>query len=95
MLKPYFALFPREQVLCLKIDALIHNPNDLAARLHHFVGVTPRGDDANGLDVVNPSEKRGEPMLHVMLAHLRERYAPSLRDLAALAGPEFADWPEL
>jgi hypothetical protein len=92
MLRPYFALFPGEQLLCLKFDAIIDNPADLAARLHRFIGVTARPDDAIGLDVVNPSEKRGVEMPSEDLARLRMRYAESVRDLAALAGPEFADW---
>lgn len=94
MLRPYFGRFPREQVLCLKFDAIIDNPGDLAARLHRFVGVTPRSDDANGLDVVNPSEKRGEQMPLDTLARLRQRYAESVRELASLLGPEFAEWQE-
>ncbi len=95
MLRPYFALFPREQVLCLKFDAIIRNPGDLAARLHRFIGVTPRGEDAIGLDVVNPSEKRGEAMPVEALGRLRQRYAAPLRELATLAGLEFAEWEEL
>jgi hypothetical protein len=95
MLRPYFAVFPREQVLCLRFDAIIRNPGDLATRLHGFIGVTPRGEDAIGLDVVNPSEKRGEEMPVEALDRLRKRYAAPLRDLATLAGPEFAEWEEL
>src|SRR5207253_1048381 len=56
MLRPYFDLFPREQVLCLRFDDIILKPNDLTSRLHAFIGVTPRPDDTLGLDVVNPSE---------------------------------------
>src|SRR5258706_576514 len=90
MLRPYFALFPREQVLCLKFDAIIQNPGDLAARLHRFIGVTPRAEDATGLDVVNPSEKRGQEMPVEALDRLRQRYAAPLRELATLAGPGVA-----
>lgn len=94
MLRPYFARFPREQILCLKFDGIIRGPGDLAARLHRFVGVTPRPDDAAGLDVVNPSEKRDESMPHEALADLRKRYAAAQRELVELVGPEFADWNE-
>src|SRR5258706_16429551 len=85
MLRPYFALFPREQVLCLKFDAIIQNPGDLAARLHRFIGVTPRGEDATGLEVVNPSEKRGEETPVDALDPLPQRYSPPVRELAPLA----------
>ena len=92
MLRRYFALFPREQVLCLKFDAIIRNPGDLATRLHRFIGVAPRSEDASGLDVVNPSEKRGDQMPHDAIDRLRKRYAGPVRELAELAGPEFAEW---
>jgi hypothetical protein len=94
MLRRYFDRFPREQILCVKFDAIIDRPGALAETVHHFVGVTPRGSDAEGLDVVNPSEKRGESMPHDTLARLRQRYAAPQRELTALLGPEFADWTE-
>jgi hypothetical protein len=95
MLRPYFALFPREQVLCLKFDAIIRNPGDLATRLHGFIGVAPRSGDATGLDVVNPSEKRGDEMPHDAITRLRKRYAGPVRELVQLAGPEFGEWEVL
>jgi len=94
MLRPYFARFPREQILCLKFNDIIRRPGELAARLHEFVGVAPRPDDAAGLDVVNPSEKRDQQMPHETLARLRARYAPAQRALVELVGAEFADWDE-
>ena len=94
MLRPYFALFPRDQILCVKFDTIIGNPCGLADRLHRFIGVTPRGGDAIGLDVVNPSEKRGQEMPRDALVPLRQRYAAPLRELVELAGPEFAEWQE-
>ena len=94
MLRPYFARFPREQILCVKFDDIIRTPGDLAARVHRFVGVTPRAGDAAGLDVVNPSEKRGEQMPHETLARLRDRYSEAQRELVELVGPEFARWEE-
>jgi hypothetical protein len=92
LLRPYFALFAREQILCLKFDDIIRRPAELAARLHRFVGVAPRPDDAAGLDIVNPSEKGGEVMPHDVMKRLRLQYADSIRDLIGLAGNEFADW---
>ena len=95
LLRPYLNLFPRDQVLCLKFDDVVRFPERLAQRLHTFIGVTPRPDDAVGLDVVNPSEKRGEAMPEDVIQRLRARYADSIRDLAALVGDEFAEWEEL
>ena len=94
MLRPYFARFPREQILCLKFDAIIHTPCGVAETVHRFLGVAPRRSDAEGLDVVNPSEKRGERMPHDTIARLRERYAEPQRELTELLGPEFAGWKE-
>ena len=94
MLRPYYERFPREQILCVKFDDIIRKPGDLAARLHRFVSVAPRAQDAAGLDVVNPSEQRGEVMPREIIARLRERYAGAQRELVALAGADFADWEE-
>jgi len=94
LLQPYLRLFPRDQVLCLKFDDVVRRPGELAKRLHHFIGVAPRADDATGLDVVNPSEKRGEVMPQDVIDRLRHRYADSIRELAALVGSEFAEWEE-
>ena len=95
LLRPYLELFPRDQVLCLKFDDVVRCPEQLAERLHGFIGVPPRPHDAVGLDVVNPSEKRGEAMPEDVIQRLRARYADSIRELAALAGEEFAEWEEL
>lgn len=95
LLQPYLRLFPREQLLFLKFDDIVRRPGDLADRLHRFIGVTPRPHDADGLDVVNPSEKREQAMPQDVIDRLRVRYADSNRELAALAGPEFADWDDL
>jgi hypothetical protein len=92
MLRPYFDLFPRDQVLCLKFDAIIHTPGALASRLHRFIGVSPRPDDAKGLDVVNPSENHGDAMPEAVRNLLRRRFAEPSRQLAELLGPEFETW---
>jgi len=94
MLRHYFDRFARDQILCVKFDAIISAPGELAATVHRFVGVAPRACDAAGLDVVNPSEKRGESMPRATLATLRRRYAAAQEELVQLLGPEFADWTE-
>ena len=95
MLRPYLERFSREQVLCLKFDDIIRRPADLTSRLHRFIGVQPRPDDAVGLDVVNPSENQGDQMSDDVREQLRQRYAGPNRELAELAGPEFDTWEEL
>jgi len=95
MLRPYFDLFPRQQVLCLKFDSIIREPGALAGRLHRFLGVAPRPEDAEALNVVNPSEDTGEPMPARVRERLRERYAAANRALVDLLGPEFEAWDDL
>lgn len=95
MLRPYLDLFPAPQVLCLKFDDIIRRPDGLASRLHRFLGVATRPEDADELNVVNPSETSGDEGSGPVLGRLRHRYAEPNRELAALLGPEFAKWEEL
>ena len=92
MLSAYTERFPRERVLCLKFDDIVFDPAGLAARLHRFVDVEPRPDDAKGLDVVNPSEIGGDAMPDDVRRRLRARYRNSIEALVSLAGPEFNSW---
>jgi Sulfotransferase domain len=95
MLRPYFDRFPREQIVCVKFDDIIRKPGDLASRLHRFVEVPERQQDAEGLDVVNPSEHKGETIPVRAREWLRERYvAPNLA-LARLLGSDFETWEDL
>jgi hypothetical protein len=91
MLRPYFDLFPREQILCLKFDDIVLRAGELASRLHTFLGVEPRPDDTLGLDVINPSEA-GDAMSDEIRNALRCRYAAASRELVTLLGKEFEDW---
>ena len=91
MLRPYFDRFPRDQILCLKFEDVIGAPGNLASRLHAFLGVSPRPDDALALDVINPSEP-GDEMSDDTRRQLRRRYAGPNRELVDLLGPAFADW---
>jgi hypothetical protein len=91
MLRPYFDRFAREQILCLKLEDIIAAPEDLASRLHVFLDVAPRPDDARGLDVINPSEP-ADAMSDETRRRLRQRYAAPNQELVELLGPAFADW---
>jgi hypothetical protein len=95
MLRPYVDRFPADRMLCLKFERIVRDPRGLAACLHGFLGVPPRPTDAEGLDVINPSENNGEPMPAHVAARLRERYAGPNRDLAEMLGPEFGHWEDL
>ena len=48
LLAPYFDRFPREQILILRFEDIGPRSESLAQRLHRFLGVSPRPDDAHG-----------------------------------------------
>lgn len=93
LLRPYLDRFPREQVLALKFEDIASRPAVVAERLHRFLGVSPRPDDAVGLGVVNPSEKSGVALDEGIRRELAARYAEPNRRLAQLLGPDFEMWP--
>ena len=93
LLEPWFALFPREQILCLRCEDVARQPRRLAERLHRFLGLETQGDDADGLGVINAAEREGaEAPASATFQALRARYAEPNRRLARLLGPEFQIW---
>ncbi len=92
LLQEYLDRFPREQILVLKFEDIEAAPSALAERLHRFLGVEPRPSDAEGLGVINPSEKRGEVMADAVREALQARYREPNRRLAELLGPDFTLW---
>lgn len=93
LLRPYFDRFPRDQVLLLKFEDIATRPAAVAERLHHFLGVSPRPEDAIGIGVVNPSEKSGQVLDDGLCRELAARYAEPNRRLGQLLGPDFEMWP--
>jgi hypothetical protein len=91
MLRVYFELFPRPQILCLRFEDIVGQPAALASRLHRFLEVEPRPQDAESLGVINPSDRSAALPDDIRRA-LRARYAEPNRRLAALLGPEFEVW---
>ena len=92
LLEEYLKRFPREQILILRFEDILDRPQDLARRLHAFLGVEFRPQDTEGLGVINPSEKRGETMDDDIRRDLQSRYAGPNRRLQALLGPDFEMW---
>lgn len=91
LLMPYFDRFPREQILCLRYEDIASDPRRVAGRVHEFLGVEPRGGDAEALGVINPSDAVGAVDDDVVI-DLRERYREPNRELAELLGPDFEVW---
>ena len=94
LLAPYFDRFPRDRILILRYEDIVASGERLAERLHRFLGLTPRPQDARGLGVINPSEKTGVSLQGELRRELRARYHEPNRRLAALLGPEFEVWPD-
>jgi hypothetical protein len=94
LLAPYFERFPREQILILRFEDIAARAESIARRMHAFLGVSPRPDDARGDLVINPSEKNGATFDEDVRRELRARYAEPNRRLAAMLGPDFEPWPE-
>ena len=92
LLAPYLARFPRSQLLILRFEDIRDRPCALAERLHRFLGVAPRPGDAEGVGIVNPSDKSLAPFDDAMRRSLRSRYEEPNRRLAALVGAEFELW---
>ena len=93
LLAPYFALFPAERILCLRFEDLRDAPESVLARVHAFLGVAPRGEDARDLGRINPSRNTDvSPVGEAVLERLRARYAEPNRELAALLGSDFRVW---
>jgi len=92
LLAPYFQRFPREQMLILRFEDILDRPEELAGQVHRFLGIGSRPDDAKGIGVINPSEKRGEVMDETTRGDLLARYAEPNRRLAAMLGPDFELW---
>ncbi len=92
-LRRYFDRFPRESILVLKFEDVVARPGELAARVHRFLGVAERPEDAD-LGVVNPSEKGDgeETMPAAIRRELDRRYAEPNRELRELLGPSFQLW---
>jgi hypothetical protein len=92
MLQPYLDRFPRERVLVLRFDDIVTARRALAGRLHEFLGVRSRPEDAEGLGVINPSNKPELGISDEIRRALAARYEEPNRRLAAVFGPEFALW---
>jgi hypothetical protein len=93
LLQPYFDRVDRDRILVLKFEDLADRPSEQLVRLQSFLGVAPRPEDADGLGIVNPSERNETDQIpaHV-IEDLRERYRPSNEKLSRLLGPDFEVW---
>jgi len=93
LLRHYFDRFRRDQILVLKFDDIVAEPASLLSRVHRFIGVAERPDDAEGLGAINPAERLGSDALDSAVRDgLRARYTEPNAQLAELLGPDFEPW---
>jgi len=89
----YLRLFTRQQILVLRSEDVAGDPDGVATRLQHFLGVALVADLANGLGIVNAAVPEEAPALpHELRAALRDRYREPNRQLRTLLGPDFLLW---
>ncbi len=92
-LRPFFASFPRENLLVLKFEDIATCPEELALRVHAFLGLGSRPHDAVGLGLVNPAVDEGCAVIPRDVERvLLERYREPNVQLAQLLGPGFEVW---
>jgi len=92
-LRPFFELFPREQLLVLNFGDIKRDPAGLVTRLHRFLDVSLRPQDALDMPVVNVAAKiNPEPIPAEVQESLRAAYEGPQRELVKLLGPEFVAW---
>ncbi len=93
LLRPYFELFPREQILVLRFEDIASAPGEVLARTHAFLGVEQRPGDVDGLGVINRADgELDETLPEDLRARLHAAYEEPNRQLAALLGPGFPLW---
>ncbi len=92
LLKPYFELFPEDNILCLRFEDVHDDTHMLVSKLHSFLGVTPRPEDADGLGVINESEKDGQVIPVDIAKILSKRYSEPNKTLSEMLGKEFKIW---
>lgn len=90
LLQIYFDLFPKQQILCLTVDLLEKSPEAFLGRVHQFLDVEVRYQDAAKLGKINKAIGEDEEVMpEQVLKELTEAYIEPNRRLAQLLGPEF------
>ena len=93
LLKPYFDLFPREHILCLKFEDIAESADTFIERVHKFLGVTARPGDGKILGKVNDVVRKDSlRMAEHVRNKLRKAYDDQNRKLSLLLGPDFKIW---
>ena len=89
LLEPYFNRFMDHQLLVVRFEDVVETPDVVAEAVQQFVGIARRPQDADGLGVVNASERDVHGLADQVRIELAARYADPNRRLAAMLGREF------
>ena len=92
LLGPYLDRFMEQQLLIARFEDILEHRQALADAVHRFLGVTARPEDAEGLGVINPSERDTEGLAGDVRRDLAARYVEPNQRLAAMLGPSFPMW---
>ena len=94
-LEPYFNLFPRKNILCLKAESVFADTRNELERLFSFLGVDPDTELAKGLDRINQSSNESKTEMNQEIrARLNRLYKEPNRLLAELLGDTFTPWED-
>lgn len=91
LLAAYFERFSREQVLCLRFEDLVGQPQASIAHIHRFLDVQPSAGTAGQVARLNATRAGNDNPVPEVLA-LRERFTEPNRRLKELLGPDFEIW---
>jgi len=92
LLYPWFELFPREQILCLRYEDILKNTEHLAKQLYCFLNIEFKTEDFKRLGIINPSHKAGYVMPGNIMKKLRDAYIKPNYELKCLLGSGFKVW---
>ncbi|NOX62634.1 MAG: sulfotransferase [Chloroflexi bacterium] len=93
LLEPYFARFPRSQILILLFDDLVAAPEALARTLFQFLGVSPQPRLAFDFgQKVNSARRGDETRSRLTAAFLHGVYFHPNRELSALIERDISHW---
>lgn len=92
MLKPYFQVFDREEILCLRYEDIAEKLESLAKRVCSFLGVPPDLLNPFEIGIINPSQKKGAKLSSDTRNKLIAAYREPCKELSQLLGPEFQLW---
>lgn len=93
LLRPYFALFPRTSILCLKMEDIHRDPTVLIQKALDFLRITPERIDYSSLGVINAAvgEEKMLPSQEAR-AWFHHNYPRATQDLTDLLGKDFFPW---